>query len=122
MNRIRELRKSQNLNQTELASIIHVSQSSMSGYETGAILPDIDVLKRIADYFKVSIDYVVGNTDNITTLPNIAETEEPTPIEAMPSEEWRSLAPGWHNMTKEERQRVVAVVKAMYPNRFERKG
>lgn len=37
------------------------------------------------------------------------------------TEEWRSLAPGWANMTKEERQRVVAVVKAMFPNRFDGK-
>ena len=126
MNRIRELRKSKRLSQMELAEILHVSQSSLSGYERGAFEPEIDTLKAIADYFKVSIDYVVGGSaDNVVPFSgsvNIAETEEPTPIEAMPSEEWRSLAPGWHNMTKEERQRVVAVVKAMYPDRFKRKG
>lgn len=60
MNNIRKLRKARGLNQTELARICNISQGSLSGYETGSYEPDITTLKRLADFFHVSVDDVVG--------------------------------------------------------------
>ena len=47
-----------------------VSQQSINKYENHNIEPDIDTLIRLADYFNVSIDYLVGRTDNISNIPD----------------------------------------------------
>ncbi len=60
MNRIKELRQANKIKQAELAKAINVSQATMSEYETGKYEPDIPTLKKIAAYFGVSVDYVVG--------------------------------------------------------------
>lgn len=62
MNRIRELRLEAGLKQVEFAPIIGVSQGSLSGYENDKIEPDQDTLIKIATYFDVSIDYLLGKT------------------------------------------------------------
>ena len=63
MNRIKELRLAKQLKQVELAQIIGMSQSSLSGYESGKIEPDQDTLVRLSKIFDVSIDYLLGISD-----------------------------------------------------------
>lgn len=63
MNRIRDLRLNSGLKQIELAKALSVSQAALSGYETGKYEPDFDTLKKIADYFSVSVDYVLGRDE-----------------------------------------------------------
>ncbi|MGX9931996.1 helix-turn-helix transcriptional regulator [Virgibacillus salarius] len=58
--RLKELRKQKKLTQKELGEIINVSKVSISGYESGDRTPDTDNLKRLADYFGVSSDYLLG--------------------------------------------------------------
>jgi repressor LexA len=60
MNKIRFLRLQKALKQEDLAKIIHVSQSSLSGYENEKYEPDKKTLRRLASYFGVSIDYLLG--------------------------------------------------------------
>ena len=62
--RLKSLRKKHRMSQTYLAMELGVSQNSISRFETGERRPDYDLLITIADYFKVSIDYLVGRTDN----------------------------------------------------------
>ena len=62
MLRIRELREQRHLNQEGLAQRINVSQSTVSAYETGERTPDLDTLINLADFFDVSIDYLVGRS------------------------------------------------------------
>lgn len=64
--RIRELRKKKNITQLRMAMDLGLSQNSISRYETGDRQPDIAELIRIADYFNVSIDYLVGRSDDPT--------------------------------------------------------
>jgi len=61
--RLKELRKSKGLNQTDIAKLINVSLRQYRHYELENI--DIPTAKMIilADYFGVSIDYLVGRTD-----------------------------------------------------------
>jgi transcriptional regulator with XRE-family HTH domain len=58
--RIQELRKKANLSQTELAQKINISYTQMSRYEIKGVLPPADVLKKLADVFGVSVDYIVS--------------------------------------------------------------
>jgi transcriptional regulator with XRE-family HTH domain len=61
-NRIQELRKKASLSQSELAAKIDISYPQMSRYEIKDVQPPADVLKRMADVFGVSIDYIVNGT------------------------------------------------------------
>lgn len=56
------LRKEYHISQQALADAIQVSQPSINKYENHNIEPEIAVLKRMADYFNTSIDFIVGHT------------------------------------------------------------
>ena len=55
---IKQLRKEKNISQKELASLIDVSQRLISNYEDGSATPKVENLIKIADTFKVSLDYL----------------------------------------------------------------
>lgn len=63
MNRIRDLRKERSLTQAELGSVLKVSSRTIGFYETGERDPDTDTLRKLADFFGVSIDYLLGRLD-----------------------------------------------------------
>ncbi|MCS1384793.1 MULTISPECIES: helix-turn-helix domain-containing protein [Lysinibacillus] len=67
--RLKKLRKEKKLTQTELGSKINVTKVSISGYESGNRSPDTDTLQRLADFFEVSTDYLLGRTDNPVLTP-----------------------------------------------------
>ena len=62
--RLIELRKEDRKTQEEMANIINVKRSTYSAYERGQILPPYDKIESIAKYFNVSVDYLMGNTNN----------------------------------------------------------
>ncbi|MGN0568430.1 MAG: helix-turn-helix domain-containing protein [Acutalibacteraceae bacterium] len=69
MNRIRELREDRDLRQADVSSATGIDQRTLSNYETGKTNPDSFALIKLADFFDVSIDYLIGrNTDNISKL------------------------------------------------------
>ena len=57
-----ELRQDKGLLQKDIAALINVSVSTISNYETGAHFPDINTVIVLADYFNISIDYLLGRT------------------------------------------------------------
>ena len=61
--RIRELRTAGNYTQEDLGEILGVKKYSIYTYEKGRSEPNIDGLIALADFFDVSIDYLVGRTD-----------------------------------------------------------
>ena len=62
--RLKELRKKKGLSQLRLATDLNTTQNTISRYETGEREPGIDELITIADYFNVSVDYLIGRTEN----------------------------------------------------------
>ncbi len=62
--RLKELRKQRNITQLKLAMDLGLNQNTISRYETGDHEADYKTLILIADYFNVSIDYLLGRTDN----------------------------------------------------------
>lgn len=60
-NIIKDLRKQRNLTQEEIAEILSISCQAISKWETNTSYPDISLLPIIADYFGVSIDYLLGH-------------------------------------------------------------
>ncbi len=63
MNRIRDLREDRDLRQIDVALATEIDQKTLSNYETGKTNPDSTALIRLADFFHVSIDYLVGRID-----------------------------------------------------------
>ena len=63
MLRIKELKEEKNISQLELAKKLNLTQQSISLYEKGDREPSIDVLKSIANFFNVSLDYLLGKSD-----------------------------------------------------------
>ena len=62
--RLRELRKQQNITQLKLAMDLGLNQNAISRYETGEREADYKTLILLADYFNVSIDYLLERTNN----------------------------------------------------------
>ena len=62
-NRIRDLREDRDLRQTDVSKATGIDQKTLSNYETGNTSPDSYALIRLADFFGVSIDYLVGRTE-----------------------------------------------------------
>ncbi len=61
--RLKELRKKKNISQLKLALDLNTNQNTISRYETGEREPGIMELIKIADYFNVSVDYLLERTD-----------------------------------------------------------
>ncbi len=71
-NIFKRLRISAGLTQVEMAGRLGISRSTIGMYETGAREPDFETLEKIADFFNVDTDYLLGRTDKITILPETA--------------------------------------------------
>ncbi|MBZ1508892.1 helix-turn-helix domain-containing protein [Leuconostoc mesenteroides] len=63
MNRLRELRKERGLSQVRLANEMSINIKTLRRYEVGENNPRVAILIELADYFDVSIDYLVGRSD-----------------------------------------------------------
>ena len=60
---IKQLMKTESLTQMQLADKIHVGQSTISEWLTGKNEPSIESLWKLADYFDVSVDYLIGRKE-----------------------------------------------------------
>lgn len=61
--RLKELREARHLSQLRLATELNLTQNSISRYENMEREADYETLIRIADYFHVSLDYLLGRSD-----------------------------------------------------------
>lgn len=61
-NRLKELREGLNLLQKELADKLNLTQQTISLYESNKREPDFEIVEKIADFFDVSVDYLLGRT------------------------------------------------------------
>lgn len=89
MKRLAELRKSRNLSQEELARELNSSQNTLSNWETGKREPDFETISTLANYFHVTTDYLIGNSDVKTfskkgiKIPVLGYVRAGIPIEAV---------------------------------------
>ena len=97
--RLSELRKDKGITQKDLAKILSVSENSISLYERNIITPDDDMKIKIAKYFNVSLDYLLGITDT------------PSPIKSKPKIIYFNHLPEKAN---EELERFLKYFKSKY--------
>lgn len=68
---LRELRSRHHLTQIEIGKILGISNKTYSHYETGKRQPDTAMLIKLADHYGVSVDYILGRTDD----PNVSQAD-----------------------------------------------
>ena len=77
--RLKYLRNKKKLTQAEMAKKIDVARTTYAMYEQNKREPDNEILNRIADFYNVSTDYLLGRTDNPNPpdqLPELTEQDE----------------------------------------------
>lgn len=62
-NRIRDLREDKDLKQKEVAEYLQIHQTTYSDYELGKLNVPVAVLHKLADFYGVSVDYLIGRTN-----------------------------------------------------------
>lgn len=103
-NRIRELRKKNKLTMKELGKQVGVVEGTISQYETGKRQPDIEMLSKLANYFGVTIDYLVGG----------AESEN---AEAPLSTDEKNLLDMFKSLSSDEKSFIETMVKSLMDRR-----
>lgn len=63
MKNLRNLRKQHKLSQGELGKIFHAAQNTVSQWENGTKMPSCEIIEEIADYFDVTVDYLLGREE-----------------------------------------------------------
>lgn len=94
-NRLRLLR-GERLTQAQMADRIGVARTTYAMYEQGKREPDNATLIKIADYFEVSTDYLLGRTDAPETIVKKAEESKEEPLHVrmgIPDEKYQELTP-----------------------------
>ncbi len=105
--RLTALREASGIKKKDLAVALHVSAGTISNYENGRHMPDVDTLIAIAAYFRVSMDYLLGLTD--CRLPQYRLEEEYVPGVTL-----AVLINKLAAAASEERTAIALVVDAMY--------
>lgn len=78
--RLKQLRNEKGLYQKELADIIGVSRPTVTQYENGTRTPDQVTLQKIADFFNISLDYLLGRTDEPSPADKIKSAISDDPV------------------------------------------
>jgi transcriptional regulator with XRE-family HTH domain len=120
-NRLKSLREEKKLSQEELSQLINISRSTLSMYEINRRQPDPETLQKIADFFDVSVDYLLGRTDkrNIDTSNDVDERLHKVMQDLGPDVllAFYDLP----NMTDEEKENVITLLEGIKAKREKQK-
>lgn len=103
--RLKKLRKELNLTQEEFAQKIGYTRTAISAWEIGRNEPSNDDMVKLANYFNVSTDYLLGKTNE----RNVSHSDIP---------EIRQIERGAKNMSQKDREKMVNMVKAAFEEAF----
>ncbi|MFL2099727.1 helix-turn-helix domain-containing protein [Desemzia sp. FAM 24101] len=113
--KLKELRKSKRLTQGEMAEILEIARTTYANYEQGTREPDNKILNKLADYFQVSTDYLLGRD-----VPKWATPEDLIDLEEILNNNVH-MAYGGEDLTEEDKQRVQDVLKAVFWDRLKKR-
>ena len=111
--RLRYLREKEGLTQTNIAHALHIGQSTYNSYECGIREPDQETLKKIADYFHVSLDFLLKH-------------DRPYTRKELGVELTNFLMDGSYKIfsktpTQKDRKKLVNLIAALYGDEMETK-
>lgn len=99
--RLKVLREYKNINQTTLGKHLGFGATAISSYENGRNEPSMDTLIRIAKYFDVSVDYLLGVEDSPKWMERLSKSD-------------KELLKDYHKLPKQEKELASAMIKALY--------
>lgn len=100
----KSLRLSYKLTQDELAKALGISKSAISMYENGNREPDFVTLEKIADFYNVDMDYLLGRSTNTTELPQPQRNPSPyDDVELL-------IARNGKKMSKEQKLKLIQLL------------
>lgn len=102
MNRLKAIRESKGMTQTQLGEVIGAKKSAVSLWESGKRQIDNNTLKSLADFFGVSVDYILGR-----------DQEELAQLSLDNDVEIRFLARGGEHLSPERRKKVEALLASL---------
>ena len=115
--KIKQLRVSQGLNQTEFAKKLFVTPGAVSQWETGRTVPDTGRLIEIANTFSIPLDYF---SEKQYTEAELITQQVLNKLEKVPkTAEARIVSGGMDKMPKDQREKILAGLSAMFPHFFE---
>ncbi|MCM1335738.1 MAG: helix-turn-helix domain-containing protein [Bacteroides sp.] len=103
MEKLKELRKEKGISLKELGAEMGVAESTMSLYENGKRQPDYETLLKLAEYFGVTVDYLLRGNDNFERLP----------------EELIILNRNAKKMSPEKRKKLLEMARVMFKEDFD---
>ncbi|HHP50400.1 MAG TPA: XRE family transcriptional regulator [Moorella mulderi] len=114
--RLAALRRAKGLTQAEIAKKLNMGQSTIAMYEKNRRTPDAQTLRRLADFFEVSVDYLLGRMD---PYPLPEELQKVSAWESKDSLPWDTyltlLEERLKLLSPEERRRALQHLKGDYP-------
>ena len=111
--RLKELRKARKYKQTDLAEVLSCSQGVYSRYESGEREPPFDIMKKLADFYGVTIDYLMGGaatTEQTASQPTLPPPQEKAPADDPLTEQIMAKA---RLMNEEELRQLLRIMDAV---------
>ena len=112
--RLRDLRREQNLTGEQLGKIIGVKQTTISRWEAGQVIPTQSNLKKLAAYFHVSSDYLLGLTDEREPYKKPLKFEEALKIleNTKRNDDIFKITENFKNLTDEQLHTIATIVES----------
>ena len=104
-NKIKELRIERNLKQKDVANALHIATNTLSQFENNKGRPSLEVLTSMADYFNVSVDYLIGREDEFGNV-NLVSSSSLTKDE-------QTLLSCFNKISTFERETILKQIKAL---------
>lgn len=103
--RLHNLRKGRSLTQSELGKILNIKNTSISMYERNAVMPTSETLLKIAQFFNVSVDYLIGNSEQVNGPEKRSVDEVIKDVEVL-------FYNSGHDLTDEKKKMLSRIIKA----------
>lgn len=100
MLRIKELRLESEKTQSEIAKILGISRQVYANYENNINEPPLEMLKKIADFFEVTVDYLLDRSDDFGIIQTTKPQDELTKEERELILDYRALTPALQKMLR----------------------
>ena len=110
--RLKQLREDAGYSQYSFAAAFGTKQSTVGGWESGAREPKIETLIKLANFFNVSTDYLLGKDNNVPTI-SIPKKEAPLPV-PMLGKDAQKLLDMYDEMGKESKEQLMLYATSLY--------
>jgi len=111
MNRIKELRNKTGLRQEDLAKELNIAQNTLSYWESGKTEPSGEALIKLADFFNVTVDYLLGRQKSVQHVNDDEALEYLDELHKRP--EMKTLFQVSRKATKQDIETAITVIEAL---------